>query len=61
MFQIFTSTQTEQNLGHFTLVRPLREFEEWMRTGAKPPPPPLPKAQTIQRIVDENARNPPNQ
>lgn len=44
-----------------SLVRPLREFEEWMRTGANPPPPPLPKAQTIQWILDGNARNPPNQ
>ena len=42
-----------------SLVTPLREFEDWLRTGAKPPPPPLPKSQTIQRILDENARNPP--
>lgn len=42
-----------------SLVTPLRDFEDWIRTGAKPPPPPLPKSETIQRILDENARNPP--
>ncbi|WP_237746494.1 hypothetical protein, partial [Corynebacterium jeikeium] len=38
MFQIFPSTQTEQNLGHFKVC--------WRKTGLNPPPTALKAAST---------------
>ncbi|WP_018024376.1 hypothetical protein [Corynebacterium ulceribovis] len=43
-----------------SMVQPLEELEEWVRTGAKPPPPKIPRAARIRELLEANARNPPS-